>query len=226
MCTHVHRHTEGQKCWGITTPGAGFSRWPWHLVYNYPSSLTPEVDDSEACVLRSIPELPHRSKLPPPTMITGLRPHSLLLPSFPCIIPPFPCLCLTSQINYMHWNLGLWVCFWENLPQDKILSIVPGSLKTLSIKQLSCYCYRRSLHVISAGEISLRATQTPTKGTHCTSEWIISLSLPANPSPVCVYHQPGLLHELWAQSLARETTKVLLPGTTLQPPGSWLQACE
>lgn len=113
-------------------------------------------------VLHRAPDVPPRSQLQSPTTITHLISHSSLLPSFPCLISPFPYLCWTSQIICLYWNLGLGSLL-QGVPNPRqTLSMVPGSLETLRVKWLGYQGSQRSLHLLSVGKTSLHATQTLT----------------------------------------------------------------
>lgn len=158
-------------------------------------------------VLHRAPDIPHRRHLQSPT-ITHLISHSSLLPY---LISPFPCLCWTSQIIYLYWNLGL----------GDLLQGVPTPRQTLSIwkpSELNGSAIRVSREACTSSQWE-RPHFKPLKHWHQSSEWITSQGLSTKPSLAHMYHQPGYLHALWAQHLQRQTTRVFLPGTTLHLPG-------
>lgn len=165
-------------------------------------------------VLHRAPDFAPRSQLQSPTTITHLISHSSLLPSFPCLISPFPYLCWTSQIIYLYWNLGLGGLLQGVPTPRQTLSVVPGSLETLRVKWLGYQGSQRSLHPLSVGKTSLHATQ-------------------ALPPIIRVNNQPGSVHKAQSSlhvSSARLSPCVVSsappeadhhgvpPGTTLHPP--------
>ena len=161
-------------------------------------------------VLHRALNFPHRSQLQFPT-ITHLISHSSLLPSFPCLISPFPCLCWTPQIIYLYWNLGL----------GDLLQGVPTPRQTLNIwkrSELNGSAIRVPREACISSRWERPHFMSP-KHWHQSSEWITSQGLSTKPSLAHMYHQPGYLHVLWTQHLQRQTTRVFLPGTTLHPPG-------
>lgn len=84
---------------------------------------------TEMHVLHSAPDFPHRGRLQSPPMLTGTILHSILLPSFLCLIPPFPYeggLDLPNKLLVLEsWS---WVLLLEEPTPRQILSIALGSL--------------------------------------------------------------------------------------------------